>query len=42
MTAETRMSAAVSSPVPLGLTAFLLIHNPHFYDAMLWDHGWSA
>jgi tight adherence protein B len=39
MTAETRMSAVVLALVPLGLTAFLLFRNPHFYDAMWGTSG---
>jgi tight adherence protein B len=39
LTAETRFSAVVLSIVPVGLTAWIWISNPKFYDAMWSDPG---
>jgi tight adherence protein B len=37
LTAETRFSALVLALVPIGLTSYIYLSNPHFYDAMLHD-----
>ncbi|MGB1582010.1 MAG: type II secretion system F family protein, partial [Nevskiales bacterium] len=34
LTAETRMSAWVLVTIPLAITAFILVRNPDYYDAM--------
>jgi tight adherence protein B len=37
LTAETRFSATILAAVPIGLTTYIYISNPQFYDAMWHD-----